>query len=44
MPNAQIVADRFHVMKSVNQELDLKRKAEKRRVENLKNSTEKNEN
>ncbi|MDY6785670.1 MAG: ISL3 family transposase, partial [Cyanobacteriota bacterium] len=33
MPNAQVVADRFHVMAQVNQELDEGRKAEKRQVE-----------
>ena len=33
MPNAQVVADRFHVMAQINQELDEGRKAEKRQVE-----------
>ena len=28
IPNAQIVADRFHVMKQINQELDVQRKKE----------------
>ncbi len=37
MPNAQVVADRFHVMKQVNEELDCRRKKEKRQVEKLKN-------
>ena len=29
MPNAQVVADRFHVMVQVNKELDTERKREK---------------
>jgi transposase len=33
MPNAQIVADRFHVMVQINQELDGERKKEKREVQ-----------
>ncbi|MEL6162895.1 MAG: transposase [Cyanobacteria bacterium J06628_3] len=33
MPNAQVVADRFHVMTQVNKELDLQRKREKREIE-----------
>jgi transposase len=33
MPNAQVVADRFHVMVQVNQELDSHRKQEKRELE-----------
>ena len=37
MPNAQIVADRFHVMKQINEELDQKRKKEKRAAEKIKN-------
>jgi transposase len=41
LPNAQIVADRFHVMKQINEELDNKRKAEKRRVTKIKNSQKK---
>ncbi len=36
MPNAQVVADRFHVMKQINQELDARRKQEKRAAEKLK--------
>jgi transposase len=32
MPNAQVVADRFHVMVQVNQELDSQRKPEKRQL------------
>ncbi len=35
MPNAQVVADRFHVMVQVNQELDRQRKREKRQVIDL---------
>lgn len=39
MPNAQVVADRFHVMVQINKELDTARKREKRNVENaIKNS------
>jgi transposase len=34
MPNAQVVADRFHVMVQVNQELDSQIKQEKRQLEN----------
>jgi len=30
MPSAQVVADRFHVMKQVNNELDAERKNKKR--------------
>jgi transposase len=41
MPNADIVADRFHVMKIVNAELNRTRNAEKRRVNELKNKKEK---
>jgi transposase len=33
MPNAQIVADRFHVMLQINQELDGERKKEKRKIQ-----------
>jgi transposase len=32
MPNAQVVADRFHVMAQINQELDGGRKKEKRKI------------
>lgn len=35
MPNVQVVADRFHVMAQINQELDRQRKREKRKVEDL---------
>ena len=37
MPSAEVVADRFHVMKQINQELDEQRKAEKRAVEAQRN-------
>ena len=35
MPNAQVVADRFHVMAQVNKELDAQRKQELRHLEDL---------
>ncbi|MEA5503942.1 ISL3 family transposase [Halotia wernerae UHCC 0503] len=35
MPNAQVVADRFHVMSQINKELDTQRKKEKRNIEEL---------
>ncbi|MBO1054511.1 MAG: ISL3 family transposase [Dolichospermum sp. DET73] len=35
MPNAQVVADRFHVMTQINKELDTQRKREKRKIEDL---------
>lgn len=35
MPNAQVVADRFHVMTQINKELDTQRKKEKRKIEEL---------
>jgi transposase len=35
MPNAQVVADRFHVIAQINKELDIQRKREKRKVEDL---------
>src|SRR5919199_4863036 len=35
MPNVQVVADRFHVMAQINKELDIQRKREKRKVEDL---------
>ena len=41
IPNAQVVADRFHVISQINKELDDKRKAEKRKIEKLKNSQKK---
>ncbi|HBL62084.1 MAG TPA: ISL3 family transposase, partial [Cyanobacteria bacterium UBA8803] len=34
MPNAQVVADRFHVMAQINKELDIQRKREKSKIEN----------
>ncbi len=43
MPSAEVVADRFHVMKQINQELDEQRKAEKRAVEAQKNKKQKAE-
>jgi transposase len=33
MPNAQVVADRFHVMTQINKELDTQKKKEKRNIE-----------
>jgi transposase len=44
MPNAQVVADRFHVMTQINKELDTQRRREKRKVKDLikkANTTEK---
>ena len=41
MPLAEIVADRFHVMKQVTDELDAQRKSLKREANALKNSPEK---
>ncbi len=41
MPNAEVVADRFHVMKLVNEELDSARKSIKRKGEKLKKKAEK---
>ena len=41
MPNVQVVADRFHVMKMVNDELDKERKSVKRKAEKLKDKKEK---
>ncbi|BBD70632.1 transposase [Nostoc commune NIES-4072] len=40
MPNANITADRFHVMKQVNDELDTMRKAEKKAAMSLDNKSE----
>jgi transposase len=40
IPNAQVVADRFPGMNQVNDELDEKRKKEKRQAEKLKNKKE----
>ncbi len=35
MPHAQLVADRFHVMKQINKELDTQRKREKSQIEEV---------
>ncbi|WP_414622779.1 ISL3 family transposase [Calothrix sp. CCY 0018] len=35
IPNAQVVADRFHVMTQINKELDSERKREKRNIEDF---------
>ncbi len=43
MPQAIIVADRFHVMKQVNQELDAQRKKSRKEAEQLENESEKEE-
>jgi transposase len=43
MPNAEVVADRFHVMKQVNQELDKQRKAQRREIQTEKSSKKKEE-
>jgi transposase len=43
IPNANIVADRFHVMKQINEELDLMRKKKKRVAEKIKNEVEREE-
>lgn len=43
MPNAQVVADRFHVMKQINEELDRKRKQEKRVAAKIKNKKKRNQ-
>ena len=40
MPNAEVVADRFHVTKLVNDELDTERKAVKRKAKKVKNKAE----
>ncbi|MFM2027776.1 MAG: hypothetical protein RLZZ339_2493, partial [Cyanobacteriota bacterium] len=41
MSSVELVADRFHVMKQINQELDEQRRAEKRAVEAQKNKKQK---
>ena len=41
MPQAEVVADRFDVMKQVNEELDRARKKIKKAAELLKNKSEK---
>ena len=43
LPNADIVADRFHVMKLVNAELNRARNAEKKAVNSLKDDSKKEE-
>ncbi|MGI0481956.1 ISL3 family transposase [Geminocystis sp. CENA526] len=43
MPNANIIADRFHIMKQINEELDAYRKKQKREVEKIENKTEREE-
>ena len=40
MPDADVTADRFHVMKQVNDELDAARKAEKKEALQLKNKAD----
>lgn len=40
MPNADVTADRFHVMKQVNNELDVMRKTEKIAATQLKNKSD----
>jgi len=40
MPNVEVVADRFHVMKIVNEELDSKRKEERRESKKIENKLE----
>ena len=44
MPSAEVVADRFHVMKQVNEELDKQRRVEKRAVDKIKNEAKKRQN
>lgn len=43
LPNAQIVADRFHVMKQINEELDNQRKKERREIKKIKNKKKREE-
>lgn len=43
MPNAQVVADRFHVMKQINQELDQKRKFEQSQLKSLMKTAKKSQ-
>jgi transposase len=43
IPQAEVVADRFHVMKQVNEELDRSRKKIKKAAEVLKNSSKNRE-
>ena len=44
MPSAEVVADRFHVMKQVNEELYKQRRVEKRAVDKIKNEAKKRQN
>lgn len=41
MPNAEVVADRFHVMKQVNEELDRQRRIQKKEVSKKKSKKKK---
>jgi transposase len=41
MPNAEVVGDRFHVMKQVSDELDRERRKIKRESDQIKNQPEK---
>ena len=41
MPNAEVVADRFHVMKQINEELDGQRKKERRKINKIEKKEEK---
>jgi transposase len=41
MPNAQVVADRFHVMKQINEELDKERRKIKREIDKIEDKDEK---
>lgn len=43
IPNAQIVGDRFHVMKLINEELDSRRRKEKREALSIKKKKEREE-
>jgi transposase len=43
MPKAQIVADRFHVMKQINEELNARRNIEKTRASQLKDRQKREE-
>ena len=43
LPNAKVVADRFHVMKQVNEELDQRRRAEKKKTEKGQDKKERKE-
>ncbi|WP_017327116.1 transposase [Synechococcus sp. PCC 7336] len=43
MPNATVVADRFHVMKIVNEELDKERRKEKKAAGKIESKAEREE-